>query len=121
MTKQTEWLKRKLLKEPEYRKQIRIMTRSTYKRRREMLFEILGGKQCSCKGINCWHEGKCILTDMRCLQIDHINGGETKEHRKYLPNNVYTFYKNNPEITKQKLQILCANCNWVKRHNNVEI
>lgn len=62
----------------------------------ERLFSILGAR-CSCG-----------ITDKRCLQFDHIDGGgniDTKTRR---------FYANNPEIAKATLQTLCANCNWLK-------
>ena len=54
------------------------------------------------------------------LQIDHINGGGVKELKKV----------NGTEHTKKvirsvlnkenKYQLLCANCNWIKRVLNKE-
>lgn len=66
-------------------------------------------------GCICIH---CGFSDTRALQIDHVNGGGTKEwnrgalayDRKY--EMVYA--------TPQNYQILCANCNWIKRHENDE-
>lgn len=64
--------------------------------------------------------GKCVrcgFIDFRALQIDHINGGGIKE--KNLMSNPLKYYKvicNNP----QKYQLLCANCNWIKRYENHE-
>ncbi len=65
---------------------------------------------------------KCGFEDWRALQIDHINGGGlhdplTKGHqlwkfRKYL--------KENEEDARKKYQLLCANCNWIKKHENNE-
>ena len=65
--------------------------------------------------------GKCIrcgITDTRVLQIDHVNGGGSKErivfthrdefHRKVLKDDANCY------------QLLCANCNWIKRHENQE-
>lgn len=59
--------------------------------------------------------GKCVrcgIDDRRVLQIDHINGGGKKEERKI----------GNGGIVKKILtegtagyQLLCANCNWIKR------
>lgn len=54
---------------------------------------------------------KCGFNDIRALQIDHINGGGCKEAKE---KGAYWIYKNvlkNP----QKYQLLCANCNWIKR------
>jgi hypothetical protein len=61
---------------------------------------------------------KCGFSDWRALQIDHINGGglhdpvskggKTWRFRKYI--------RDNPEEAKLKYQLLCANCNWIKRY-----
>lgn len=63
----------------------------------------------------------CGMNDIRCLQIDHIDGGGSKE--KKLHKNNYFYYK----IIYEKIlsgsteyQILCANCNWIKRSQNRE-
>lgn len=67
--------------------------------------------------------GKCIkcgFTDIRALQIDHINGGGNKE-RKVKGKSLYRelFYLSNEELYS-KYQCLCANCQWIKRHENFE-
>jgi len=77
---------------------------------RQKLIDILGDK-CI----------QCGISDPRVLQIDHINGGGTKEVRHFKNGvNMYMFYINDPSIARTKLQILCANCNWIKRHENKE-
>lgn len=56
---------------------------------------------------------RCGFADKRALQIDHINGGgnqdhaETKNHQKFLKKVIAD--------TQGLYQILCANCNWIKR------
>jgi hypothetical protein len=70
------------------------------------------------------HSGFELLEDyIKTLQIDHIDGNGRK-HRKSIgiKNGGITFYnwliKNGfPE----GFQVLCANCNWIKRHRNKEI
>lgn len=56
---------------------------------------------------------RCGITDRRVLQIDHVNGGGNQEvkaigqygiHKKILSGNHDTEY-----------QLLCANCNCIKR------
>ena len=61
---------------------------------------------------------RCGFADKRALQIDHINGGGNKEHKQI---------KNNESFLNKVLldntgsyQILCANCNWIKRMENRE-
>lgn len=64
--------------------------------------------------------GKCVrcgFSDARALQIDHINGGgyqETKSGSSRGPT---------VRILKGETadyQLLCANCNWIKRFENNE-
>lgn len=61
---------------------------------------------------------KCNFSDSRVLQIDHINGGGQKEFR-LLGSGKY--YKNILKDTTGKYQLLCANCNSIKKYENNEI
>ena len=65
---------------------------------------------------------KCGFSDIRALQIDHINGWGTQEYKGNKKNamKMYRIYLKNPELAKKKVQILCANCNWIKKHENKE-
>lgn len=61
--------------------------------------------------------------DIRGLQVDHINGGGTKEEQETFNGDthaMYRYYLKHPEEAKQKLQTLCANCNQIKRYENQE-
>lgn len=74
-------------------------------RSRGQLIEILGGWVCR----------KCGQTDIDVLTIDHTNGGGTEERRRrgrYLP--MISFYLAHPKTARERLQILCRNCNWKK-------
>lgn len=71
------------------------------------VFEKLGGK---CV--------KCGISDHRVLQIDHINGGGCRERKKYKGRPSY--YKMIYNDNSGKYQLLCANCNWIKRIENGE-
>lgn len=51
--------------------------------------------------------------DVRCLTIDHINGGGTK-HRKSLGLSRFNFWLRNHGFP-EGYQVLCWNCNWIKR------
>lgn len=79
-------------------------------RRRSACITLLGSK---CK--------KCGFDDIRALQVDHVNGGGTKEIRKLgggaYWNRVIKSVLNN----ENKYQLLCANCNWIKRFENKEL
>lgn len=61
-------------------------------------------------GDKCVH---CDYSDERALQIDHIEGGGSEDRRKYKGVSYYYFILNNPDLSKY--QILCANCNVIKR------
>ncbi len=80
---------------------------------RQELFSRLGGK-CI----------KCEFSDPRALQIDHVNGGGRKELETIKGKNkgyyLYLRKLSNAEL-KRKYQLLCANCNWIKRSENMEV
>lgn len=56
---------------------------------------------------------KCGFADKRALQIDHVNGGGNQEHKQV--KNAFTFLNKVLADTNGTYQILCANCNWIKR------
>lgn len=84
----------------ESRKKIRPMVK-------KMVFDFLGGK---CV--------RCGFTDIRALQIDHVNGGGKKELKKN--GSGISYYKKILLDKNRKYQLLCANCNWIKRYENEE-
>ena len=60
----------------------------------------------------------CGHTDPRVLQVDHLHGGGSA-HRKKIgasPITLFKAIKENPD----QFQLLCANCNWVKRAEEKE-
>lgn len=80
------------------------------------VYEVLG-KKCV----------KCGFQDQRALQIDHVNGDGAQDRKKLSGgrNSVgaSTLYKAVLESVSRdenKYQILCANCNWIKKHENNE-
>ena len=79
-------------------------------------FNILGGARCS--NPDCLVPGGC--SDIRCLQVDHKNGGGYKEISKISTRGIYWKIINDPENAKNEYQVLCANCNWIKRQENGE-
>lgn len=80
-----------------------------HKKLRRLIIEKLGGRCC-----------KCGFDDARALQIDHVHGGGSKERRLIGRGNGATFYKKVLADTENKYQLLCANCNWIKRYENKE-
>lgn len=86
--------------------------RSYYERLRKKVFDVLGRK---CSNADCkWQndDGSIGCTDERLLQIDHRNGGGTKEARgKGGRCAMLRRVLEHPD----EYQVLCANCNWLKR------
>lgn len=82
---------------------LRVKTKRDAKRK--MVIDYLGGK---CK--------RCGFEDIRALQIDHIYGGG-REDRKI---GLYKFWQNVLKIGSEKYQVLCANCNTIKKCENKE-
>jgi hypothetical protein len=100
------WLieaKKDLEREYQHSKQYR---HEYWLKQRNAVIEMLGGK--------CVY---CGISDLRVLQIDHINGGGGKEIRKYGPRR-YKIYLARKCIG---LQLLCANCNAIKKYENNEV
>lgn len=82
---------------------------------RQEIFELLGGARC----VHCGYD-----KDWRCLQIDHIHGGGKKDSRTSGgTTNLWSFRRwlsAHQEDAKHVYQVLCANCNWIKRFENGE-
>jgi len=60
---------------------------------------------------------RCGFSDPRALQIDHVNGGGAQEIRN---TEAVKYYKAVLADQTGKYQLLCANCNWIKRSENRE-
>lgn len=103
-----------LVKKYEYIRRIHSKPRKEHPR--IIVLRMLGNK---CSNPNCLVFGGCV--DIRCLQIDHINGGGRKQI-KNMKNSyrMFSYYVRHPEETKKDLQVLCSNCNWIKVHEKRE-
>lgn len=78
-----------------------------YRKWRDKVFDVLGRV--------CVH---CGFSDARALQIDHINGGGNHQARNR-KGGLLLFYKS-ILADPSGYQVLCANCNWIKRAENDE-
>lgn len=88
----------------------RVYQREYLQKLRYSVLEILGG-QCV----------QCGFSDKRALQIDHINGGGSIERKERGFNHSFHKHVLQSVINKEnKYQLLCANCNWIKRFDNNE-
>lgn len=64
---------------------------------------------------------RCGFNDVRALQIDHINGGGGREIHITFKDSPRIFYKAVIADTDNKYQLLCANCNQIKRTEEREV
>ena len=102
----------------EHREQQREKCRNYQAGIKDIAYKKLGNK-CSnpaCQWLNA--DGSRGCTDRRCLQVDHVFGGGGKEHKKLkCPREIYRKVLKDEE---GNYQLLCANCNWIKRFINGE-
>jgi len=56
---------------------------------------------------------KCGFNDIRAFQVDHINGGGMAHIKSFSSQDKY--YKSIIETKGSGLQLLCANCNQIKK------
>jgi len=57
----------------------------------------------------------CGHGDERVLQFDHVyNDGKTDRKKHYSKFKLIMYYLSNPEIAKDRLQVLCCNCHFLK-------
>ncbi len=92
---------------PEYTKEYN----TKYQRERRQQFKVkvfeMLGRKCS----------RCGFDDWRALQIDHIAGGG---HQQRKSQSSTAYMKDVLHHGTDKYQILCANCNQIKRHEQGE-
>jgi hypothetical protein len=63
---------------------------------------------------------RCGFTDIRALTLDHINGGGShdRKYQKYKGSRFYLFLIQ--EKFPDGFQVLCMNCQFIKRHEKRE-
>ena len=83
------------------------MLQKNYRRKQRLeVLDLLGG-QCT----------ECGFADKRALQIDHIGGGGGLERRDIGGSGIHKRILDGVS----GYQLLCANCNWIKRHEKKEL
>ncbi len=91
-------------------KQVSYLSGARYKARQAVLDKF--GRVCN----------KCGFTDERALQIDHVHGGGRAERNgKRQTTTVMAFLRRVLADRDGEFQLLCANCNWIKRDENNEV
>jgi 5-methylcytosine-specific restriction endonuclease McrA len=94
-----------MVKTEEFYRRRAARSKAQYAEVRTAVFKALGGK---CV--------RCGFTDTRALQVDHIHGGGQDDRKLSWP----AFYRLVLEKRGERYQLLCANCNWIKKHEQGE-
>ena len=63
---------------------------------------------------------RCGFSDTRALQIDHVQGDGFRE-RRAASIDFYLKVLTSLQHGEQRYQVLCANCNWIKRDEDVTL
>jgi len=89
----------------------RMTHEGTYAKLRKEVLSFLGNKCVTCG-----------IEDFRVLQIDHINGNGYKENKQFGKGGWGTvkYYRHILVVEGEGYQLLCANCNWIKRYEQGE-
>jgi hypothetical protein len=99
----------------EYKETLKKTSMNRRNKTRIKIFSLLGNRCANPYNLN---HGDFLL-DWRCLQIDHVNGdGHSqgkKGHEMYMKKILKAI-----EAGSKDYQLLCANCNWIKRYENNE-
>lgn len=74
-----------------------------YNKMRERALDVLGGPRCGC----------CGFSDLRALQIDHVAGDGYAKRKK--GEHGQRLYASVIKTGGVGYQVLCANCNWIKK------
>jgi hypothetical protein len=102
---------------PEHAKE--IIKKSNHKVRLKIKLEIFNLLGSCC--INPYNQHDKPYTDIRALQIDHVNGNGNKERKQF--NGTLPYYKYILEKIKlgsKDYQLMCSNCNNIKRFEENE-
>lgn len=82
----------------------------------KVMFKLRNQAMIALGGVIC-NNKECKKTDIDCLQIDHIHGGGTKEGT--CMRDICIKIRDDPSC-RSEYQVLCANCNTIKRLINGE-
>ena len=96
---QREWTNR-----PENKDRVRRQNRDKRRRLRQQALDALGGR---CV--------RCGFDDPRALQVDHVNDDGHADRQALGASWFGKIMRAIRDGERDKYQLLCANCNWIKR------
>ena len=111
-------VRNKTVKRKEWQKEYRVKSIGKIRKNNDKYNHSLRQKVVDCLGGKCI---KCGFNDIRALQIDHINGGGYQEMKNLSAKQRYKLVLQSTQNKEKKYQLLCANCNWIKRFEDKEV
>lgn len=107
--------------DPLKREAIRLASFLRYREKRSEVLRHLGGRcsNPSCGWVNV--DGSARCNDSRCLQVDHVAGDGAKKRHGGEGHGAVFYRKVLKTLPGAEYQLLCANCNWIKRETNGEL
>lgn len=96
---------------PKYRERKNQLSKIRWAELRKALITQVSNGENKCK--------RCGFSDIRALQVDHVNGGGRKEVNNVKFRNPFRYGKQ-IALAQENYQILCANCNWIKSYEKNE-
>jgi 5-methylcytosine-specific restriction endonuclease McrA len=103
---------RENLKRPGVKERKNALDRLRALQAKRTIYGVLGGTKC----VHCGYD-----KDIRALQLDHINGGGRKDRdENRSTTKILKMHRDNLDSLKDKYQVLCANCNVIKKFDNNE-
>lgn len=97
---------------------IRQNQRNSYKILRSKVLDLLGNRCVNPYSLPHFDWNN----DPQLLQVDHVNGGGCKEYRDHIDSKGYLRSIYHKILAGESgYQLLCPNCNWLKRIKNKEI
>lgn len=100
------------MKDPTKRARKNQLDRDRALKAKRTIYGVLGGAKC----VKCGYD-----KDIRALQLDHIHGGGSKDRKtNRSTTKILQIFKDDLDRLRDVYQILCANCNMIKKFENNE-
>jgi len=106
--RRSEWMKQNYLMN---KKEISQKTKIRGQLLKKECFNAYGGCVCRC----------CGEKELPFLSLDHVNndGAKERKNKRGVGAKIYRYLKKNNYPDKHRYQVLCMNCQWGKRFNNI--
>ena len=121
-----KWYRRTYKERAKYRERMKEPRKQLDARRNKEIREIILRHYCKNNKIKCelhktYFPNDNTITDTRILVIDHINGGGCKQKRELGVQGAQFYRWLMKHNFPKGYQIICHNCNWIKKWEQNEV